>query len=339
MITKRNMATESSERFRVLVLDDYEGQASQVPAFEKLQARAHVTVMRNRLATNEELGQALKGVHAVLLVRERTRFGAERLALAPDLKFISQTGRTFAHLDLPAATRRGIAVAGTPTDSGFSTVELTWGLILALMKRIPEVDRRMRQEVWPAVAGQVVEGKTIGVIGLGRIGKEVARIAKLFRCLVLATGRTLTPERAREVGAEAVSLEALLKESDIVTIHVPLRQETRGLIGEKEIALMKPGALLINTARGPIVSEAALFEALSKGQLGGAGLDVYDEEPLPMDHPLRRLSNVVLLSHRGYAAVEVLRERYEMAMANILSFLDGKPVNLLNPEVLTGSRV
>lgn len=322
-----------------MVLDDYEGQATQAPAYEKLKARAEVTVMRNRLATDEELGRALQGVHALLLVRERTRFGDERLALAPDLKFISQTGRTFAHLDLPAATRRGIAVAGTPTDSGFSTVELTWGLILALMRRIPEVDRRMRQEAWPAVAGQIVEGKAVGVIGLGRIGKEVARIAKAFRCRVLATGRTLTQERAREVGAEAVSLEALLKESDIVTIHVPLKQETHGLIGEKEIALMKPGAVLINTARGAIVSQAALFEALQKGHLGGAGLDVYDEEPLPMDHPLRRLNNVVLLSHRGYATVEVLCQRYENAMENILAFFDGRPTNLLNPKALTGSRV
>ena len=329
------MAEKRTERFRVLVLDDYEGQAAQVPAYEKLKARADVTVMRTRLATDEELGRALRGVHALLLVRERTRFGDERMALAPDLKFISQTGRTFVHLDLPAATRRGVVVAGTPTDSGFSTVELTWGLILSLARRIPEVDRRMRQEAWPAVAGHVVEGKAVGVIGLGRIGKEVARIAKLFRCRVLATGRTLTQDRAREVGAEAVSLEALLKESDIVTIHVPLRQETRGLIGEKEIALMKRGALLINTARGPIVSEAALLRALEKGHLGGAGLDVYDEEPLPMDHPLRRLNNVVLLSHRGYAAVEILRERYELAMENILNFLEGKPTNLLNPEVLT----
>lgn len=332
------MATESNERFRVLVMDDYEGQAAQVPAYEKLKARADVAVMGNRLATDEELGRALRGVHALLLVRERTRFGDERLALAPDLKFISQTGRTFAHLDLPAATRRGIAVAGTPTDSGFSTVELTWGLILSVMRRIPEVDRRMRQEAWPAVAGQLVEGKTVGVIGLGRIGKEVARIAKVFRCRVLATGKTLTDERAREAGAERVSLEALLKESDIVTIHVPLKQETRGLIGEKEMALMKPGAVLINTARGPIVSQAALFEALQKGRLGGAGLDVYDEEPLPMDHPLRRLNNVVLLSHRGYAAVEVLRERYQLAMENILNFLDGKPIQLFNPEVLARSR-
>ncbi len=331
----QNTATASSGRFRVLVLDDYEGQATEVPAFEKLKARADVTVMRNRLATNEELGRALKGIHAVLLMRERTRFLEEQLSLAPSLKLISQTGKTTAHLDLPAATRRGIAISFTPSDRSVSTVELTWGLILSLMRRIPEVDRRMRQEAWPAVAGHVLEGKTIGIVGLGRIGKQVASIALAFRTRVVATGRTLTEERAREAGAEAVSLEALLKQSDIVTVHVPLNPQTRGLIGEKEISLMKPGAILVNTARGPIVSQTALFEALQRGHLGGAGLDVFDEEPLPMDHPLRRLDNVVLLNHRGYAAVEVLRERYQQAMENIVNFFDGKPVQLLNPEVLT----
>ncbi len=331
------MAAEKSERFRVLVLDDYEGMASRVPAFEKLKARAEVTVMTRRLGTNDELAQALKGVHALLLMRERTRFLDEQLSLAPSLKLISQTGKTTSHLDLPAATRRGVAIAFTSSDSGTSTVELTWGLILSLMRRIPEVDRRMRQEAWPAVAGNTLEGKTIGVIGLGRIGKEVSRIAQAFRTRVLATGKTLTDERARQAGAERVSLETLLKESDIVTIHVPLRQETRGLIGEKELALMKPGAILINTARGPIVSETALLHALEKGHLGGAGLDVYGEEPLPMEHPLRRLNNVVLLSHRGYAAVEILGKRYELAMENILNFLDGRPTNLHNPEVLSQS--
>ncbi len=331
----QNTATAMSGRFRVLVLDDYERLADQVPAFEQLKARADVTVMTTRLATKEELGRALKGIHAVLLMRERTRFLEEQLSLAPSLKLISQTGKTTAHLDLPAATRRGIAIAFTPSDSSISTVELTWGLILSLMRRIPEVDRRMRQEAWPAVAGHVLEGKTLGIVGLGRIGKQVACIAQAFRTRVVATGRTLTEERARQAGAECVSLETLLRESDVVTIHVPLNAQTRGLIGEKEIALMKPGAILVNTARGPIVSQAALFEALQKGRLGGAGLDVFDEEPLPMDHPLRRLDNVVLLSHRGYAAVEVLRERYQLAMENIVNFFDGKPVQLLNPEVLS----
>lgn len=334
----QNTATAGSERFRVLVLDDYEGLADQVPAFEKLKARADVAVMTTRLETNEELGRALQGIDAILLMRERTRFVEEQLSLAPSLKLISQTGKTTAHLDLPAATRRGIAIAFTPSDSSISTVELTWGLILSLMRRIPEVDRRMRQEAWPAVAGHVLEGKTLGIVGLGRIGKQVACIAQAFRTRVVATGRTLTEERARQAGAECVSLETLLRESDVVTIHVPLNAQTRGLIGEKEIALMKPGAILVNTARGPIVSQAALFEALQKGRLGGAGLDVFDEEPLPMDHPLRRLDNVVLLSHRGYAAVEVLRERYQLAMENILNFFDGKPVQLLNPEVLSRSK-
>ncbi|MBI2351253.1 MAG: D-2-hydroxyacid dehydrogenase family protein [Deltaproteobacteria bacterium] len=329
------MAEETTERFQVLVLDDYEGMAAQVPAFGKLQARADITVMRERLGTSEELGQALKEANAVLLMRERSKFGDEQLSLAPALKLISQTGQAIPHLDLPAATRRRVAVAVTPNDSGISTVELTWGLIFALLRHIPEIDRRMRQEIWPAVAGNTLEGKTIGVIGLGRIGRQIARIAQAFRTRVLATGKTLTDERARQAGAERVSLTTLLKESDIVTLHAPLRPETRGLIGEKELALMKPGAILINTSRGPIVSEKALLQALEKGRLGGAGLDVYDEEPLPMEHPLRRLNNVVLLSHRGYAAVEILRERYELAMGNILNFLDGKPTNLINPEVLT----
>ncbi len=322
------------ERFRVAILDDYEGLASSVRAFEKLTARADVTVLRERLGADEELGRALQAIDAILLMRERTRFGEKGLSLAPSLKLISQTGRGIAHLDLPAATRRGIAVCVTPNDSGISTVELTFALILSILRRIPEIDRRMRQEPWPAIPGRVLEGKTVGVIGLGRLGKQVARIAGAFGTRVLATAKTLTDERAREVGATRASLETLLRESDIVTIHVPLKEETRGLIGAKEIALMKPGAILINTARGPIVSEEALIRALEKGHLGAAGLDVYDEEPLPIDHPLRRLNNVILLSHRGYAAVEVLRERFELAMDNILSFIDGKPKNLLNPEVL-----
>ena len=328
------MANNKTERFRVAVLDDYEGVADQAPVYQKLTARAEVKVLRERLATDDEFRRALDGVRAVLLMRERTWLGEKQLSLAPSLKLVSQTGRTTAHLDMPGLTKRGIALAVTSGDSGNSTVELTVALILALLRRIPEVDRRMRDEAWPAVPGQVFEGKTLGVVGLGRIGAKVARIAQLFQAKVIATGRTLTAERAREAGAEAVSLEKLLRESDIVTIHVPLNRQTRGMIGAKEFALMKPGALLVNTARGPIVSQAALLEALRSGRLGGAGLDVYDEEPLPMDHPLRRLNNTVLLSHRGYATVEILRERYEAAMENILAFIDGKPVNVINPEAL-----
>jgi phosphoglycerate dehydrogenase-like enzyme len=333
------MAETKSEAFRVTVLDDYEGLADQAAAYQKLRQRAEVKVFTQRLETDADLGRALAGVHAVLLVRERTRFGEKQFSLAPQLKLIAQTGRTTGHIDLATANKRGVAITVTPTDTGNSTVELTTALIFSVLRRIPEVDRRMRTERWPAVAGRLFEGKTLGILGLGRIGTQVARIAQMFRARVLATGRTLTAERAREAGAEAVSLDKLLRESDIVTIHVSLNPQTRGMIGAKEFALMKPGAILINTARGPIVSETALLDALKSGKLSGGGFDVYDEEPLAMEHPIRGFDNVVLLPHRGYATVEILTERYQHAMENILNFFDGKPTNLLNPEALASSRV
>jgi phosphoglycerate dehydrogenase-like enzyme len=267
-------------------------------------------------------------------MRERTYFSDKEYAQLPNLKLISQTGRTSRHLDLPNATRRGIAVTATAAENGMSTAELTIALILALLRKIPQVNLRMREEAWPAITGNTLEGKTIGVFGFGRIGKEVARIMKAFsNTRVLGYSRSLTPERAQEVGAECVPMETLLRESDILTVHINSNAQTRGIIGEKEFEIMKPGVLLVNTARGPIVSEAAMLKALESGQLGGVGLDVYDIEPLPMDHPLRRCDNAILMSHRGYATVEVMSERYEQAITNILDFLDGKPLNLLNPEV------
>ncbi|HXG53067.1 MAG TPA: D-2-hydroxyacid dehydrogenase family protein [candidate division Zixibacteria bacterium] len=323
---------------RVFILDDFEDQASRVPAYELLRGRAEVTILKERLDTLEKLSDRLRGADAILLMRERTPFREAELAAVPGLKFISQTGRTTAHLDVAAATRRGIPIAYTPSDNGRSTTELTIGLILALLRRIPEVDRRMREESWPAVTGRMLQGKTAGVIGFGRIGRQVARILKVFDARVLAYSRTLTPEKAAEAGVECVSLETLLRESDVLSVHVPLNASTRGLIGEKELALVKPGALLVNTARGPLVSERAMVEALRSGRLGGVALDVYDVEPLPLDHPLRRFDNAILLSHRGYATEEVLRERYEQAITNILKFMDGRPVDLLNPEVLESTR-
>jgi len=323
----------SDRRFRVVVLDDFEKLADTVPAYQKLKARADIQVLRERLDSTEKIVRTLQDVDVILLMRERTRFSEQEYARLPHLKLISQTGRTSVHLDLPAATRRGIVVAGTPSDSGATTKELTVALILSLLRRIPQVDRRMREELWPAVPGQMLEGKTVGVLGFGRIGKEVARVLRAFNARVLAHSRTLTPDGAHELGVECASLEKLLKESDIVTIHVPLNANTRAMIGDRELAMLKPGALLVNTARGPIVSEAAMIKALEDGRLGGVGLDVFDSEPLSMEHPLRKFDNAILLSHRGYATVEILRERYEQAMENILAFMDGKPLKLLNPDV------
>ena len=326
----------NQKRFRVAILDDFEELADKVPAYEKLKSRADIMILRERLETPDQIVRALRGLDAILLMRERTRLSDAEYSRLPDLKFISQTGRTSVHLDLSSATRRGISVAGTASDSGASTCELTMALILALLRQIPRLDRRMRQERWPAVAGRKLEGKTVGVLGFGRIGKAVARILIAFDARVLACSRTLTPEKARELGVECASMETLLKESDIVTIHVPLNASTRGLIGEGELAMVKPGTLLVNTARGPIVSEAAMLRALENGRLGGVGLDVFESEPLPMEHPLRRFDNAILLSHRGYATVETLRERYEQALENILNFMDGKPLKLLNPDVRSG---
>ena len=322
------------KKFKVAILDDFEKVAETVPAYEKLSARADVTFFRKRLENSESLVAALRDFDIFLMMRERTYLSDKEYAQLPNLKLIAQTGRTSRHLDLANATKRGIAIIGTAADNGVSTVELTVALILALLRKIPQVNLRMREESWPAILGNTLEGKTIGVFGFGRIGREVARIMKAFiDTRVIAYSRSLTPERAKEVGVESVPLETLWRESDILTVHINSNAQTRGSIGEKEFAMMKRGVLLVNTARGPIVSEAAMLKALESGQLGGVGLDVFDIEPLPMDHPLRRFNNAILTSHRGYATIEVMSERYEQAMQNILDYLDAKPLALLNPEV------
>ena len=324
----------SNQKLRVAILDDFEKLAETVPAYEKLKDRADVTLLRKRLDNSANIVAALRDFDALLLMRERTFFSDKEYAQLPKLRFIAQTGRTTRHLDLANATRHGIAIAGTPADNGMSTMELTIALILALLRKIPQVNLRMREEIWPAIAGNTLAGKTVGVFGFGRIGKEVARIIKAFgESRVLAYSRSLTPERAAEVGAESASFETLLKESDILTIHIQSNPQTRGIIGENEFAMMKRGALLVNTARGPIVSEAAMLDALASGKLGGVGLDVFDIEPLPMDHPLRRFDNAILMSHRGYATVEILSKRYDEAINNLLDFIDGKALKLLNPDV------
>jgi phosphoglycerate dehydrogenase-like enzyme len=317
----------------VLVLDDYEALAASVPSYDSVKSRARVEILTTRIE-GASLAEALRDVDILLPVRERTKLGEETLALAPALRFIAQTGGGLGHLDLAAATRHGVAVCTTGSDSGEPTIELTIALILACLRRVPLVDRRMREEPWPAIPGHGFAGKTVGIVGLGRIGSGVARLCLAFNARVLATGKTLTDERARAAGVTRVSLETLLRESDIVTIHARSNEETRGLIDEEEFAIMKPGAILVNTARGPIVSESALVRALERGELGGVGLDVFDEEPLPLDHPLRRFDNAILLPHRGYATVEMLQERFERAWRNILSYLDSKPLPYLNPEAL-----
>ena len=320
------------DRFRVVVLDDYEKFCTGLPAYEEAARLADVRVVERKLTTDEEWSAAVGDAHAVVLMRERSAFREREFALAPSLRFISQIGRGIPHLDLDEASRRGIVVSCTPNDSGASTVELTWALLLALARQVPAVSQGMRDGAWPPAVGMLLEGRTLGVIGLGRIGARVARIARAFDMNVLAAGKTLTDERAAEAGARRVSLDTLLGESDIVSVHCRLNAETRGLIGRRELQRMKPDALLINTARGPIISEEALVESLAQGHPGGVGLDVYDEEPLPPDHPLRGFDNVILASHRGYAVDRILHQRYQAAFTNVIRFIEGAPVDVVNPD-------
>ena len=322
----------SEDRFRVVVLDDYERFCTGVPAYEEAAGLADVRVVERKLTTDDEWSAAVGDAHAVVLMRERSAFREREFALAPSLRFISQIGRGIPHLDLDEASRRGIVVSCTPNDSGASTVELTWALLLALARQVPAVSQGMRDGAWPPAVGMLLEGRTLGVIGLGRIGGKVARIARAFDMNVLAAGKTLTDERAAEAGARRVSLDTLLSESDIVSVHCRLNAETRGLIGRRELQRMKPDSLLINTARGPIISEEALVESLRRGHPGGVGLDVYDDEPLPPDHPLRGFDNVILTSHRGYAVDRILHQRYQAAFTNVIRFIEGAPVDVVNPD-------
>ena len=321
----------SDDRFRVVVLDDYEKFSTGVPAYEEAARLADVRVVERKLDTDEEWSAAVGDAHAVVLMRERSPFREREFALAPSLRFISQIGRGIPHLDVAEATRRGVVVSCTPNDSGASTVELTIALMLALARRIPSVSRGMRAGAWPPEVGMLLEGRTLGVIGMGRIGSKVARIGRAMDMDVLATGKTLTDERAGEAGARRVSLDTLLDESDIVSVNCRLNAETRGLIAGPELQRMKPDALLINTARGPIISEAALIESLGQGHPGGVGLDVYDKEPLSPDHPLRGFDNVILTSHRGYAVDRILYQRYQAAFTNVMRFIEGAPVDVVNP--------
>ena len=324
----------AEDRFRVAVLDDYERFCTTVPAYQEAAGLAEIRVVENKLTTDEEWSAAVGDAHGVVLMRERSPFREREFALARSLRFISQIGRGIPHLDLAEATRRGIPVSCTPNDSGASTVELTFALLLALARQVPLVSQGMREGAWPPAVGMLLEGRTLGVIGLGRIGARVARIARAMDMNLLATGKTLTDERAAEAGARRVSLDTLLEESDIVSVHCRLSAETRGLIGRREFQRMQPDALLINTARGPIISEEALVESLRQGHPAGVGLDVYDEEPLPPDHPLRGLDNVILASHRGYAVDRILHQRYQSAFTNVIRFIKGAPVDVINPDAV-----
>ena len=325
---------------KVAVLDDYHRVFDADPAIGRLRRRTTVDVFTEKIPSLEKLS----GYPVLIALRERTRFDAAFFERLPRLELIAQTGNHAYHVDLDAATRAGVLIGMASSDVqamggvARSTIELAFGLMLAVMRRIPQTDQAMRRGEWPSFAGRTLSGKKLGILGLGRIGREVAILAKAFGMEVLAWGPTLTAERAARSGVTFMELDALLQAADIVTVQLKLSDESRGLLDERRLRLMRPHAVLINTARGAIVDEAALARILQEGAIAGAGLDVFAQEPLRPDSPLRRLDNAVLTSHLGWPADSTYRTMAEGMVSIIEAYLDGRYDKPLNPEALKNRR-
>jgi D-3-phosphoglycerate dehydrogenase len=313
--------------YRCAILDDYQNVALKLADWSQLGGEVELKVFNEHLGSLDNVIGVLGGSAIVCLMRERTPFPRRAFdELSPHLKLVITTGARNASIDLAAAKDHNVVVCGTPT-AGNPTAGIAIGLMLELTRRIGFENARMKAGGhWQVTLGSDLEGKTLGILGLGKLGLRVAAIAKAFGMKLIAWSQNLTPEKCREAGAEYVSKDDLFRNADILTIHVQLSQRTRGLIGARELALMKPSAYLINTSRGPIVDEAALIAALAEHRIAGAGLDVFDVEPLPVDHPLRKLDNAVLTPHLGYVSQENYHAYYPAMVEAIRALIDGKPI-------------
>ncbi|RGP36163.1 D-2-hydroxyacid dehydrogenase family protein [Pseudotabrizicola alkalilacus] len=318
-----------TRRARIAVLDDYMGVAHGLADWDRLADRAEVTFLSEAIP-EADLAKRLAGYDAICLLRERTPISATLLSALPDLAAIVATGRVNRTLDDRAAADLGIAVMTTSGGGNglYATVELAWGLIVSLMRHLPEESAAMRQGLWQTRLGTALYGRTLGLVGLGRLGSRMATVAQAFGMKVIAWSPNLTPERAAAGGAVFADKETLLRQSDVVSLHLVLGPTTRGVIDGHALSLMRQDAVLINTARGPLVDEAALIDALRTGRLRGAGIDVYDHEPLPGDHPLRGLPNALLTPHLGYAVAETFETFYRETVENLDSWLNGTPIRL-----------
>jgi phosphoglycerate dehydrogenase-like enzyme len=315
---------------RCAILDDYQNVALKLADWSKVKDHIEVKVFHDHLGGADKVIAALQGFQIIVAMRERTAFPKKVIDALPDLKLLITTGMRNASIDTEAAKARGVAVCGTGTF-GNPTSGIAIGLMLELTRRIGYENARLHSgATWQSTIGLDLEGMTLGVLGLGKLGARTAGIAKAFGMKVIAWSQNLTAERCREAGADYASKDELFRQSDFITIHVVLSARTRGLIGAAELALMKPTAFLINTSRGPIVDEAALIAALRQGKIAGAGLDVFDVEPLPLDHPFRKMDNVVITPHLGYVSEQNYRRYYADAIDDIRGFLDGKPVRVLS---------
>jgi len=316
-------------KHRCAILDDYQNVALELADWSKISGDVDVKVFNAPLGGVDDVIRALKDFSIIAMMRERTPFPRRVIASLPALRLLITTGARNNSIDMTACAERGIVVCGTGSF-GNPTTGIAFGLILELTRRIGFENARMKAgALWQVTLGSDIEGKTLGIIGLGKLGLRVANVAKAFGMKVVSWSQNLTPEKCRAAGVEYAGKEDLLRNADIVTIHVQLSDRTRGLIGATELGLMKPSAYLINTSRGPIVVEQDLLAALRGHRIAGAGLDVFDVEPLPLDHPLRQLDNVVLTPHLGYVSRQNYERYFPDIVENIRGFLDGRPVRVV----------
>ena len=308
-------------KYKIAVLDDYQNVALQSANWSVLSGRADIAVFHNHLADPDAVIERLLPFDVVCVMRERTPLPRNVVERLPNLKFVASTGPVNASIDVVAAADRGIVVSHTRYRSD-PTIDLTWALILASARNIVAESNSLRSGGWQRTVGTELRGKTLGVLGLGRVGSEVARIGRAFGMDLIAWSQNMTPEAAQAAGALLVSKDELFEQADILTIHLVLSGRTRSLVGAAELALMKPTARLINTSRGPIVDEQALISALRNKQIAGAAIDVFDIEPLPASHPFRTLDNVLATPHIGYVAQGLYRTFYEDSVSNIGKWLD-----------------
>jgi phosphoglycerate dehydrogenase-like enzyme len=328
---------------KIAILDDYAKVALQLADWSALDGKAEITVFDRHL-TEDEAAVALKPFDVLCTVRERMSLPRNLFERLPNLKLITIVGLDLPNLDMAAATEHGVIVShsnfANPLFANMvdATPELTWGLMIATVRHLSLESRRMHEGAWQSTVGINLAGRTLGLLGLGRIGSRMAEYARVFRMPVIAWSQNLTEEKAKSVGAERVQKEDLFRRADIVSIHVRLSDRTRGLVTARELALMKPGAYLINTSRGPIVVEADLSAALRAGKIAGAGLDVYDEEPPPRTHPFRTMDNVVVTPHLGYVTRESLTAFYVDTLEAVAAFVNGTPIRIANPAALAHRR-
>jgi len=324
---------------KVAILDDYAGVALDSADWSPLDGIAELTVFREHL-DEERAIDLLQPFDVLCTIRERMALPRRLFERLPNLKLVTIIGTSLANLDMAAATEHGVLVVhpdGTrprPANIAFATPELAWGLMIATVRNLPQQDGRMREGLWQDQVGIILAGRTLGLLGLGRIGKRMAVYGQAFGMDVIAWSQNLTAEAAAEQGVRRVDKDELFAQADVVSIHVLLSERTRGLVTARELGLMKPTSYLVNTSRGPIVEEAALIAALGEGRIAGAGLDVFDREPLPVDHPLRSLDNAVLAPHLGYSTRETLAVFYGDMPDAIAAFARGAPVRVINAEAL-----